>query len=260
MSDSATKTNSLRRISLRQLSDFSADLDLNFPKLEHLDLMMISSSPCFYGHSLSSYLPPSVITGCKNLRSFSSHSVSPQILSLLLTECPLLKKLDIQIHIQQDLYDALQDPDEGMSVETSFFEDAKCSLEYLRINFLPGDAIPNLVKSCPGLKELRFLSEDITDDMFFDFCPLQNLPLRVLKLKDMAFSESETLDIYAMLSSDASLSQSLEEFTAIPSFGILRANLQLLQSLSNCRQLRVLHISFAYNRRSMVDTFEVPIA
>ena len=235
MSDPSTKTNYLRSMDLflNPFHPFQLDPALKFPKMESLVFNLGIASPL-----------PAFVFSCKNLRSFlCSTGVSSQELTLLLTELNQLKELRMRIKFEESMIEILKDPVQGRVAETLYFKDANSSLESLRIEFLPGDGIPNLVKACPDLKNLEFDSSDEINNMYFNFSPLRNLSLTSLDLWEMFddMSEDDVTEIYSTLSSDSPLSKSLERFKVAQNSNKL-LGLELLDSLTNCRQLRVLDI------------------
>ena len=224
------------------------DPDLKFPKLECLTWPTCTRR--FFGIGAAyPILPlPPFISSCKNLRRFRCESLSPNDLSLLLTECTQLKSLDIRaVDIEENMFETLKDPVKGRHAEMPYFKDSKCSLESLRINFLPGDGISNLVKANPGLKELRLLYDlhyDVLYYMYYNFNSLGSLRLRSLELSGLDFLLSDIQEMYATLASDSLLNKHLEEVKVAQSLGHSSdqsKNVELLVSLSRCRQLRDLH-------------------
>ena len=208
-----------------------------FPKLEHLEIQ--PQGPPFKP-------VPAFLLRSKSLLSISGLCVNPRDLSRILTELPQLKKLDIEVDNDEASDIESEDSDEGVCRTRKNFEDARCSLESLRINLLPADGIPNMVAACPGLKELRFTFDEFeTNGHDCDFLPLRNLHLRLLELDyvELGDRDKSIREISAALSSttDSPLSRSLEEFVGHFSFRHF-SDLRLLRSFASCHSLRVLHM------------------
>jgi len=233
MSDPVTNANNLRHLVLKGDLRMLFRNHLNhfeFPKLEELEI-----EPETYP-----YRPlPSFVFRCKNLRTVSGPCMSSKDLSRFLTELPRLKKLDIEVYARDAIINVKYP--KTLTAKSGLFGVPCHSLESLRINLLPTDGIANLVTSCPGLKELRFVQDELAEGIQCNFRPLGNIGLRLLEIECQDVGGKKPLEqISAALTSDSPLSRELKEFIArFPTDYF--SDTKLLRSLASCRNLRVLH-------------------